>query len=198
MWTRAPQSIGCLFNESASVWKRNSLEDKIGCTVRTIHLTLQNLYDTEVWTYSTESICPILLLHVTVYCKGQPCWKLREAISTRASFSWGGVYSCSRGFKLNSCMILLGFKMNWPESSEATVQINILAPHYSLWDQEHLIFYYWDSGLKYPFFMTWMCSYNNSLWENMFMSLLTYYMLIHQNWCFSVFQPSHLKSSPSC
>lgn len=48
-------------------------------------------------------------------------------------------------------MILLGFKMNWPESSEATVQINILAPHYSLWDQEHLIFYYWDSGLKYPF-----------------------------------------------
>lgn len=48
-------------------------------------------------------------------------------------------------------MILLGFKMNWPESSEATVQINILAPHYSLWDQEHLIFYYWDSELKLPF-----------------------------------------------
>lgn len=49
-------------------------------------------------------------------------------------------------------MILLRFKMNYPESSEATVQINILAPHYGLWDQEHLIFYDWDSGRNYPFF----------------------------------------------
>lgn len=104
-----------------------------------------------VWTYSTESVSPILLLHVTVYCRGRPCWKLREAISTQGSFSWSIVYCCSRGFKLNSCMILLGFKLNWPENSDATVQINILAPHYSLWDQEHLIFYYWDSKLKYPF-----------------------------------------------
>lgn len=111
----------------------------------------------------TESLSPILLLHVTVYCRGQPCWKLREAISTWGSFSWSIVYCCTLGFKLNSCMILLGFKMSYPESAEDTVQINILAPHCSLWDREHLIFYCWDVGLKYPlFFITGTCSYNDT------------------------------------
>lgn len=60
-------------------------------------------------------------------------------------------------------MILLGFKMSCTESAEDTVQINILAPHYSLWDQEHLIFYYWDGGVKYPFFITGLCSYHNTV-----------------------------------
>lgn len=144
-----------------------------------------------------QTVSSILLLHVTVYCRGWPCWRFREAISKRGSFSWNIVYCCSCGFKLNSCMILLGFKMNWPESSEATLQINILAPHYSLWDQEHLIFYYWDSGLKCLFLWP-ECAVITTCMVNMFMSLLNFYMLIHHNWCFSVFQPSHSKSSPSC
>lgn len=112
----------------------------------------------------TESVSPILPLHVTVYCRGQPCWKLRQAISTRGSFSWSIVYCCSCGFKLNSCMILLGFKMSYPESAEDTVQINILAPRCSLWDHEHLIFYCWEVGLKYSLFlMTGTCSYSNTV-----------------------------------
>lgn len=111
----------------------------------------------------TESVSPMLPWHATVYSRGQLCCKLRKAISIWCSFSWTIVYCCSLAFKLNSCMILLGFKMSCPESSEATVQINILAPHYSLWDQEHLIFYYSDGGPKCPFFITWMCSYNNTV-----------------------------------
>lgn len=138
----------------------------------------------------TESVSPILLLHVTVYCRGQPCWKLREAISTWGSFSWSIVYCCSLGFKLNSCMILLGFKMSYPESAEDTVQINILAPRYSLWDHDHLIFYCWEVGLKYPLFL-WpelvvITTLYQALMVNVLMILSTYCMLFHHNWSFYV------------